>query len=195
MWQNMRACQTVTNDPRPHINAELLLVCTQYSFRDNSQTKRFWTHVDMDIFSCSGMWNSCTPFSYTLHIFSPKSLIPLNPCSAPFPVLIICYFFKCNDFLQCHPVPTYGFDYVYVNLALYERQNVQTVVVVSDGITVWVTLLQQSGLFLFSLVKLTYFVFNQQYIMPPGGIFRADGKIKQYLQEMCCIRYVSWLSQ
>jgi hypothetical protein len=26
MWQNMRAYQTITNSPCPHINAELLLV-------------------------------------------------------------------------------------------------------------------------------------------------------------------------
>jgi hypothetical protein len=39
MWQNMRAYQTVTNNPCPHINAEPLLVSTQYSFSYNSQIK------------------------------------------------------------------------------------------------------------------------------------------------------------
>jgi hypothetical protein len=28
MWQNMRDYQTITNNPCPHINAELLLVST-----------------------------------------------------------------------------------------------------------------------------------------------------------------------
>jgi hypothetical protein len=55
MWQNMRAYQTITNNPCPHINAQLLLVSTQYSFSYNSQMKRFRTHVDMDIVSCFGM--------------------------------------------------------------------------------------------------------------------------------------------
>jgi hypothetical protein len=31
MWQNLRAYQTITNNPCPHINAELLLVSIQYS--------------------------------------------------------------------------------------------------------------------------------------------------------------------
>jgi hypothetical protein len=34
----------------------LLLMC---SFRYNSQIKCFRRHVDTDIFSCFGMWNSC----------------------------------------------------------------------------------------------------------------------------------------
>jgi hypothetical protein len=55
MWQNIRAYQTVTNDPRPHINAELLPVSTQYSFSYNSQIKCFRRHVDMGIFSCFDM--------------------------------------------------------------------------------------------------------------------------------------------
>jgi hypothetical protein len=28
---------------------------------------------------------------------------------------------------QCYPIPTYGFDYAYVNLVLYERQNVEQI--------------------------------------------------------------------
>jgi hypothetical protein len=36
MWQNMRAYQTVTNNPCPHIDAKLLLVSTQHSFIYNS---------------------------------------------------------------------------------------------------------------------------------------------------------------
>jgi hypothetical protein len=28
-----------------------------HSFSYNSQIKYFWTHVDMDIFTCFGMWN------------------------------------------------------------------------------------------------------------------------------------------
>jgi hypothetical protein len=73
MWRNMETYQTVTNSPWPHINAELLLVSTQYSFSCNSQIKCFWTHVDMDFFPCSGMWNSCPKcvcnISYTLYIY------------------------------------------------------------------------------------------------------------------------------
>jgi hypothetical protein len=34
-WQNMWAYQTITNNPCPHINAELLLVSTQYYFGYN----------------------------------------------------------------------------------------------------------------------------------------------------------------
>jgi hypothetical protein len=51
MWQNLRAYQILANNPCPHINAEPLLVSTQYSFRRNSQTKCFQTLVDMDDFS------------------------------------------------------------------------------------------------------------------------------------------------
>jgi hypothetical protein len=58
MWQNMRAYQTVTNNPCPHNNAELLLLSTQYSYSNNSQIKCFWTRVDMDICCCFGIWNS-----------------------------------------------------------------------------------------------------------------------------------------
>jgi hypothetical protein len=50
MWQNMRAYRTITNNPWPHINAEPLVVSTQYSFSYNSQTECFWTHIDIDIF-------------------------------------------------------------------------------------------------------------------------------------------------
>jgi hypothetical protein len=48
MWQNLRAYQPVTNNPCPHINAELLLVSTQYSFSHNSQINCFRTRVHMD---------------------------------------------------------------------------------------------------------------------------------------------------
>jgi hypothetical protein len=50
MRQNMRAYRTVTNNPCAHINAELLLVSTQYSSSSNPQNKCFRMHVDMDIF-------------------------------------------------------------------------------------------------------------------------------------------------
>jgi hypothetical protein len=48
MWPNMWASRTVTNNPCPHINAELLLVSIQYYLTYNSQIICFWTHVDMD---------------------------------------------------------------------------------------------------------------------------------------------------
>jgi hypothetical protein len=62
MWQNLRAYQTIANNPSPHINAELLLVSTQYSYSYNSQNECFWTCVDMDIFSCFVTWNMCPIF-------------------------------------------------------------------------------------------------------------------------------------
>jgi hypothetical protein len=49
MWQIMRAYQTICNNPCPHINAELLLVSTQYSVSYNSHIKCFRTHVYMNI--------------------------------------------------------------------------------------------------------------------------------------------------
>jgi hypothetical protein len=65
MWQNMWAYQTITC---AHINAELLLVSTQYSFSYNSQIKCFWTHVDTDIFSYFGMQNSSPKFVRTFQL-------------------------------------------------------------------------------------------------------------------------------
>jgi hypothetical protein len=60
------ACQTFANDPYPHINAELLLMFTQYSFSYNSQIECFWTFFPVLV-----MWNSCPSFSehfsYTLY--------------------------------------------------------------------------------------------------------------------------------
>jgi hypothetical protein len=53
---------TISN-PCPHINAELLLVSIQYPFSYNS-------HVDMDFFSCFGMWNSCPKFVRTFQLNS-----------------------------------------------------------------------------------------------------------------------------
>jgi hypothetical protein len=50
MRKNMWAYQTVTNNPWPHINAELLLLSTQYSLSYNSQIKCFQLHVDMNFF-------------------------------------------------------------------------------------------------------------------------------------------------
>jgi hypothetical protein len=40
-----------------------------YSLSYNSQIKCFRTHVDMDIFSCLGMWKSCRKFAriFQLH--------------------------------------------------------------------------------------------------------------------------------
>jgi hypothetical protein len=49
----------ITNNTCPHINAELLLMFTQYSFSYNSQIKCFRTNFDMNIVSCFCMWNSC----------------------------------------------------------------------------------------------------------------------------------------
>jgi hypothetical protein len=41
-----------------------------YSFRYNSENKCFWTHVDMDIFSCFDMWNSFPEFVCTFQLHS-----------------------------------------------------------------------------------------------------------------------------
>jgi hypothetical protein len=68
MWQNMRAYQTITNNLCPHINAELLLVSMQYSVSYNSYIKCLRTHVDMDIISCFGMWNSWPKFVHILQL-------------------------------------------------------------------------------------------------------------------------------
>jgi hypothetical protein len=46
MWQNMRAYETINNNPCPHINAELLLMSQQDSFCYNSNIsghKLIWT--------------------------------------------------------------------------------------------------------------------------------------------------------
>jgi hypothetical protein len=71
VWQNMQAYQTMTNNPRPHINAEPMLVCTQYSFSCNSQIECLLTHVDMDTCTCFGSGTSAqslsAPFSYILY--------------------------------------------------------------------------------------------------------------------------------
>jgi hypothetical protein len=50
-WQSMGTYQTITNNPCPHTDAELLELSTQSSFSRNSQIKCFRTRVDMDIFS------------------------------------------------------------------------------------------------------------------------------------------------
>jgi hypothetical protein len=39
-----------------------------YSFSHNSQIKCFRTRVDIDIFSCLGMWNSCPKFVRTFQL-------------------------------------------------------------------------------------------------------------------------------
>jgi hypothetical protein len=39
-----------------------------HSFGYNSQVKRFRTHVDIDIVSCFGMWNSCPEFVRTFQL-------------------------------------------------------------------------------------------------------------------------------
>jgi hypothetical protein len=39
-----------------------------YSFSRNSQIKCFLTHVDVDIFSCFGMWNSCPKFVHAFQL-------------------------------------------------------------------------------------------------------------------------------
>jgi hypothetical protein len=41
-----------------------------YSFSYNSQIKYFWTHIDMDIFYCFGVWNSCPKFVDTFQLHS-----------------------------------------------------------------------------------------------------------------------------
>jgi hypothetical protein len=64
MW----AYQTITNDPWPRINSELLLVSAQYSFSYNSQIKCFRTHVYIDTFSYVGIWKSCPKFVRTFHL-------------------------------------------------------------------------------------------------------------------------------
>jgi hypothetical protein len=46
----------------------------QHSFRCNSQTKCFRTHVDMDIFSCFVMWNSCPKFIHNFQLHSVCNL-------------------------------------------------------------------------------------------------------------------------
>jgi hypothetical protein len=39
-----------------------------YSFSYNSQIKCFWTHVNMDIVCCFGMWNSGPKFVLTFQL-------------------------------------------------------------------------------------------------------------------------------
>jgi hypothetical protein len=45
-----------------------------FSFIFDSQIKCFWTHVDMDIFSCFGTWNSCPKFVPTFQLHSVYSI-------------------------------------------------------------------------------------------------------------------------
>jgi hypothetical protein len=68
MWQNMSAYQIITKIPCPHINVELLTVSTQNSFSCRSQIKCYRTHIDMNLFSCFGMWNSCPIFVSTFRL-------------------------------------------------------------------------------------------------------------------------------
>jgi hypothetical protein len=46
----------------------------KYSFSYNSQMKCFWARVDMDLFSCFGMWNSSRNFvrTFQLHSVQPE---------------------------------------------------------------------------------------------------------------------------
>jgi hypothetical protein len=72
MWQNVQAYRTVTNNPCPHIDAELLLVCTQDSFGYNEQIKRFLTLLIRTL-SLVAVYGTRTqslsaPFSHTLYI-------------------------------------------------------------------------------------------------------------------------------
>jgi hypothetical protein len=51
----------------------------QYSFSYSSETKRFRTHDDMDIFSCSGLWNSCPKFVHTFQLrFTYRRILYLS---------------------------------------------------------------------------------------------------------------------
>jgi hypothetical protein len=73
--------QTITTNPCRHINAELLLMSTQYSFSYNSQIKCFWTHVNIDIFSCFGIWNSCPKFIRTFQLQPVYSIVFSRLCA------------------------------------------------------------------------------------------------------------------
>jgi hypothetical protein len=70
MRQDMRAYQTVTNNPCPHIDAELLLLSTWYSCRYIPQIN---VSGYVDTFSCLVSGNSAqnvsAPFSYILYIW------------------------------------------------------------------------------------------------------------------------------
>jgi hypothetical protein len=71
MWQNTRAYQTITNNPCPQINAELLLVSTQYSLDvthklNVSGHMLIWTFFLVLVCGTRAQ-NLSAPFSYTLH--------------------------------------------------------------------------------------------------------------------------------
>jgi hypothetical protein len=52
-----------------------------YSFRYNSQIKCFWTPVNMNIFSCFGMWNSGPKFVHTFQLHPVCMRAHKNPNS------------------------------------------------------------------------------------------------------------------
>jgi hypothetical protein len=73
MWQNMRAYQTITNNPCPYIIVELLLVFIQHSFSHKSQFKCFRTHLDRTLFLVfvrgTRAQSLSVPFSYAIYIY------------------------------------------------------------------------------------------------------------------------------
>jgi hypothetical protein len=101
-YRFMDACQTIRNYPGIFVRMRRSMVrrveaCIashgedyehllyyMYALSHNSQIKRFRTHIDMDIFSCFGMWNSSqnltAPFSYTLYKSKNNSKYFHNSC-------------------------------------------------------------------------------------------------------------------
>jgi hypothetical protein len=57
-----------------HSTAKMCHSNTMHSFWYKSQIKRFSTHVDMDIFSCFGMWNSYPKFICTFQLHTLASM-------------------------------------------------------------------------------------------------------------------------
>jgi hypothetical protein len=76
----VEACQTICNSTviyewmwRPVMrshggHSEHLIIKLSFSY--NSEIKRFWNQVYMDIFSCFGMWSLCPKFVCTFQVNS-----------------------------------------------------------------------------------------------------------------------------
>jgi hypothetical protein len=82
-----------------------------HSFRYNSQIKCFWTHVDMDIFSCFGMWNSCPKFVRTFQLH---------------PVCVYISKFNISKILKQYFIPTINIHLPYEDDVIYFQRNINT---------------------------------------------------------------------
>jgi hypothetical protein len=77
---------------RSALHATKVLSCWKTSY--NPQIKCFWTHADMNIFSCFGMWKSCPKFVPTFQfrikfntVLSVSRVLLLN-CQISYSILI-----------------------------------------------------------------------------------------------------------